>query len=402
MRAASIPLAILASLLVGCAAGSTASESAPTGAELRVVRGDVERRLLLSGEIAAEEAAVAVAPVVRIWPLQVRWIEQDGATVAAGQRVIEFDNGQLASRLSDLRSRVVEAASKLDEAEARAASDESAAALDLERSRAAVKKAEIHADVPEGILAAKELADRSKELDAARLEQTAAETGLAQKREGGKATVADARLSLEQARRELATTEDSLERLVVKAPRAGILLLAEHWQEARPIREGDTVWPGMTVARIPDLATLVVRARLYDVDDGLVPPGAHVRAYLDAFPGRAFAGTVREVDRIAQPVKTGSLRRAFGLVVDLAAGDRQQLRPGMSVRVEVPLVARDVLRAPRRALVWKGTAPFLRLADGPPAPVRLGLCSSSACALTSGPPAGTRLAGEEPGSRDGA
>ncbi|HEV8628729.1 MAG TPA: efflux RND transporter periplasmic adaptor subunit [Thermoanaerobaculia bacterium] len=396
MKITEILLAALAASLVACASRSTASEEKATATAgemaLRVERGDLPRRLLLSGEMVAEEAAVAVAPVVRIWPLQVRWLAEDGSQVAAGERVVEFDNAQLASRLQDLKSRVVDQASKLDEAEARAAAEESAARLELERKRAALRKAEIRADVPEGILAAKELADRKKELAAARLELAAAQTAFDAKQRGGQAAVSDTRLALAQAERELATIEESLERLVVRAPRAGLLTVGEYWQEPRPIREGDQVWPGMTVARIPDLSTLVVRARLYDVDDGLVASGAKVQAFLDAFPGRAFAGTIRDVERIAQPVKAQSLRRAFQVVVDLARGDRQQLRPGMSVRVEVPLPLHDVVNVPRRALAWRGSTPTLQLADGSRPPVRLGPCSATRCALVEGPRVGTLLA----------
>jgi multidrug resistance efflux pump len=388
-------LAVLAAAQIGCASRSTASEEEAAGAgrtaALRVERGDVQRRLLLSGEIVAEEAAVAVAPMVRIWPLQVRWIAEDGAQVAAGERVIEFENSQLASRLQDQRSRILEERSKLDETEARTAADESTALLELERKRAALRKAEIRAAVPEGILAAKELADRKKELAAATLDLAAAQTAYDARRKGGGATVDDARRSLADADRELATTEESLERLVVRSPRGGILMVGQFWQEPRPIREGDPVWPGMTVARIPDLSSLVVRARLYDVDDGLVVAGTKVQAFLDAFPGRPFAGTIRAVERIAQPVATGSLRRAFQVVVDLGNADRRELRPGMSARVEVPLPLAGVVSVPRRALGWRGGAPYVVLADGTRRDVRLGACSTSRCALLDGPAAGTLL-----------
>lgn len=394
-KAAVVLFIVLAAALESCASRSTASEDETRAEEraatLRVERGDLQRRLLLSGEVAAEEAAVAVAPMVRIWPLQVRWIAEDGSRVAAGDRVVEFDNAQLASRLQDLRSRVIEERSKLDEAQARAATEESAALLEVERMRSALRKAEIRADVPEGVLASKELADRHKELAAARLDLTAAQTAFDAKQKGGRATVANAGLSLAQAERELVTTEENVDRLVVRAPRAGILMVTELWDDPRPIRAGDNVWPGMTVARIPDLSALVVRARLYDVDDGSVRAGTKVRMFLDAFPGRALPGTIRDVERIAQPVKTGSLRRAFQVVVELDSGDRRQLRPGMSARVEVPLPLTGVVTVPRRALAWQGADPFLSLADGTRRRVRLGPCSSTRCALVEGPPAGTRL-----------
>ena len=48
-------------------------------------------------------------------------------------------------------------------------------------------------------------------------------------------------------------------------------------------------------ARLPDMDTLFVRARLFDVDDGRLKAGQHVRARLDAFPDKVYGGRVREV-----------------------------------------------------------------------------------------------------------
>jgi hypothetical protein len=63
----------------------------------------------------------------------------------------------------------------------------------------------------------------------------------------------------------------------------------------------------------------------------------------------------------------------------------------MSVRVEVPLRVDDALTAPRQAVVWKGAAPHLRLADGSTVKVELGACSATRCVLVSGPREGTLL-----------
>ena len=390
-------LALATLALAGCAADSTAQDrERPASDRLVVARGDLERQVLLTGELAAEEAAVAVAPIVRIWPLQVRWIADDGSAVGAGEKIVEFDNSQLASRLEDLRTRVTEAQSQLDQAAARADSQVAAAELELERARAELEKAEIRANVPEGLVSAKELADRGKALEQARLELQEAETRIAARREGGEAAVADATLSLENAERELAQTEDHLDRLEVKAPREGVLVISDFWRESRPIRDGDQVWPGMTVARIPDLSTMVIHARVYDVDDGLVESGARIRARMDAFPDETFQGTVRHVERIAQPVSPTSTRRAFQAVIDLDELDPEKMRPGMSVKVVLDRPAETGrLLVPRRALIWGDEGPAVRLADGRSFAVRLGACSSQRCVLDEGPEEGTELAVEE-------
>jgi multidrug resistance efflux pump len=302
---------------------------------------------LLSGELVAENAVVAVAPVVRIWPLQVRWIAEDGSQVEEGDRIMEFDNAQLASSLEDQHSAIVEAESRLEQVIAQSASNESAARLEVERQRAAVAKAHLEADLPEGLTSAKELASRRKSLEEAKLQLARAQTTLEARRQGGAASVDAARLAVDGARRDLANTEASLEKLVLRAPRSGVLVLSD-LDEDRAVREGDQVWPGQTVARIPDLGSLIVVADLYDVDEGTVVPGLAVRASLDAFPAEVLEGTVRRVEQIAQTLNSTSDRRAFKVLIDVQGLDSDRMRHGMSVKVEVlsPPSA-EVLLVPR-------------------------------------------------------
>ena len=386
-------LVVLALGALGCSDEIAArTAEAEAAIPLRVERADLEQRVVLTGELVAERAAVVVAPVVPIWPLQVRWIVDDGIDVDRGDRIMEFDNAQLASRLEDERSSIIEARSRLDQTMARVASEEEEAGLELERRRAALRKAEINADLPEGLTSSKERAEKGKELEQARLERVQAETTLAAKGEGGAAAVADSRLALGGAQRALARTEASLERLVLRAPRSGMVVISEQWRENRAIRDGDQVWPGVTVARIPDLTTLVVHARLYDVDDGLVQPGMGVRATLDAFGGELFEGTVRKVEPIAQPVSSTSDRRAFHVVVDIGELDSKRMVHGMSVKLEVFLPPIDgELVVPRAALSWLSKEPHLRLADGRVTAVVLGACSTQRCVLEEGAAEGTLL-----------
>jgi multidrug efflux pump subunit AcrA (membrane-fusion protein) len=82
----------------------------------------------------------------------------------------------------------------------------------------------------------------------------------------------------------------------------------------------------------------VVEARLPDVDDGDVTPGMEAVVTLDAYPGEAFRGTVREIAPVAQEEEGTSTRRFFKTLIELGDLDprfRERLIPGMSARVEV-------------------------------------------------------------------
>jgi HlyD family secretion protein len=158
------------------------------------------------------------------------------------------------------------------------------------------------------------------------------------------------------------------------------------------MRPGDTAWPGMVVAQLPELSTLGVTARLFDVDDERVRQGETVRARLDAFPDREYTGWVRSVDEMANQDGRFSLRRFFNVEITLDEVDPELMRPGMSVKVEIdaPPLA-DVLMVPRTSLDWSRDEPQVGLAGGRIVPVQLGPCNAFQCVVESGLEEGERL-----------
>ena len=158
---------------------------------------------------------------------------------------------------------------------------------------------------------------------------------------------------------------------------------------------------------LPDLETMIVRARLYDVDDGLIEAGAPAAVILDPFPDTVIGARVRHVDPMALQRERKSSSRIFWVTVELAELDLERMRPGMSVKVIVatPRVRRVARRAARRLgtprLRWWLPArastsrtrerPRLLLADGSWREVELGPCDSLRCVIESGVEEGTRL-----------
>ena len=377
-------------VLVGCS-GTQGDRLDVSSSRLTVTRGDLITRVLLTGELVAEEAEQLVVPNVNIWPVQIRWLAEDGIEVAAGDRVVEFDNTQLTSNLEQLRVQVIEAANQLVGLQARAAAEEDAAAFEVEQKRAAVAKARLEADVPAGVLAEHSRQQRQLALDKAVLQLAEAETKLEAKRLGKRSEIEVQRIKLARARAEVAQSEQRLELLVLRATRDGILVLGSHPWEKRTLQVGDGVYPGWVIGRLPDLATMMVSARLFDVDDGRILPGMEVAATLDAFPETGFSGKVREIDQIANQVSPESLRRFFRVKIDLDGVDAERMRPGMSVKVLLEDARKDVLIAPRHSLDGSGEGTRARLADGTWTPVTLGACNARACEIghvTVGPPPG--------------
>ena len=200
------------------------------------------------------------------------------------------------------------------------------------------------------------------------------------------------RITLAQTRADVARSEARIDILTLKASRDGIMILENNRREGRPMQEGDGVFPGTVVGRLPDLSTLMVAARLFDVDDGRVEPGMRVVATPDAFPEIEFTGRVRQVDQIADQASWRSLRRFFRTEIDLDRVDPERMRPGMSVKLVIEKQYEGVLLVPRNCLGWSEDGPRARLADGEWAPVTLGPCDRAVCLLESGLEESTALA----------
>lgn len=386
--ASALLLVVLPALSLGGCAGDAeggiesgkAVEQVST--DLRVVRGTVEPVVLMTGEIAAEDAMALAVPNVNIWPMTIRWIAEEGDEVTEGNPVVEFDNSQLASNLESLRSQVVTAGNSVSQARAQASSDRARVFFELEQKKADWQKAKLDAALPKELTSEQEWARRQLDLEKAALEKEKAERAMAATEVASKAAIEIERLALQKAQIALERAERGVAILNVIAPRTGVVQISENPQEDRPFRSGDSTWPGITVASLPDLDTLYVEASLFDVDDGQVEAGAPVRASLDAFPDEILTGTVRSVAGFAQQEGRRSSRRSFKVLVDLDGIDPSRMRPGMSVKLEVVPVIAEGLIAPRRALSFEGDTSWLHLRGEDPVAVEVGACDRRDCLIS--------------------
>jgi hypothetical protein len=154
---------------------------------------------------------------------------------------------------------------------------------------------------------------------------------------------------------------------------------------------GDTVWPGLTVAKLPELGSLVVKAQLSDVDDGRVVAGMEATCVVDAWPERPLVGRVLSVSPVAREAEHQSTRRFFSVVLELDDVG-PELRPGLSVKADV-LVARHEgeLVVPRAGLDTSTEPSRAWLASGEAVEVTLGPCDAQQCVVLAGLSEGTEL-----------
>lgn len=393
-----VPLFPLLIAALGCqdAVGTAAAE--PASSDLVVRQGEVRSCQLLTGELVAERAEVLSVPQVPGWQAQIRWLARDGAEVKPGDPVAIFDSGALASDVEEKKLKAAEAERELERKMAEAGTQAAEKRYAIEEKRTALGKARTKAEVPPELIPQAEYQERQRALARAEGELAKAERALGTQMATSQADLEVDRISLAASRREIETAERGRSALSVTAPRAGLVLVGKHPWEDRELREGDSVWVGMTIASLPDLSTLGVLARLADVDDGRIAPGMAATCTLDAYPREALPCRIEEISALAgEAAKGARLRRAFAVRVSLKGADPKRMLPGMSVRVEACGAAQLGVLAPRAGLDLTANPPRARLAAGTWAPVRLGACGPLDCRVLEGLAAGQKLRGAEEG-----
>ena len=395
--ALALALAFVVGLLAGCSQPGERRHAAGRVAppvELSVVRGDLVDRVLLTGELEASKSTALVVPRTEVHELAIRWMAEDGAEVKAGDKVLEFDNSAFVSRLEEQRQAVISAENDLRRQQAANDVAVAQAVYTVEQRRVELAKAKLRADVPEDTYPRREYQERQLALHKAEVELDRAEDDLAAQRKAAALDLELKKIALTQAKREVSTTEQSLDVFEVEAPRDGLVVVAVHPWLGRKFQIGDSVHAGFTILEIPALAEMQVQVALSDVDDGRVAKGMHATCTLDAYPDKQFPGTVTEVGPVATELNQESLRRIFKVVVALDQTDRERMLPGMSVKVEIDgREAKDAVLAPRGGLDLASKPPRARLADGGSVEVELGLCTVDACEVKKGLEPGMRLRG---------
>jgi multidrug efflux pump subunit AcrA (membrane-fusion protein) len=328
---AAVLLLAAASVFPGCRRAQAGLRPAPKApADAR------ERPFLLTGELAAVRSADLFVPETPLWELQLRFLEEDGLVVKAGDRVAEFDSSSLTSELEQKRIAAIEAETELVRFDA----DREGATLTREQAVRArttdLEKALLDAEIPPELRSRRDHEEKQLALRRAGTELEKAREDLAGYRAAADAERAAKLIALGRARAERDKLETAVSALTLRAPKDGVFVVAENPRERKKFLTGDTLWPGLALARIPDPGALRVDALLFDVDDGRIRAGEAAVVVPDSFPDRRLAARVAAVAPVAQPIGRGSLRRAFRVAVDVTGGDLSGLRPGMSVRVETP------------------------------------------------------------------
>lgn len=370
-----------------------------------VKRGEFLDSEQLHGEVKALKSVTISAPA-DAGDLQILKLSAEGASVKAGDVVVEFDKTKTEQDLAQFRSTLKSAEASIEQAraQARLAEEEDKTAVlkagfDVESAKLEASKQEIVSKI-EGEEAKLKLLDSEQKLREAAAKQKSDEAL-------NKATVESTEQASTKAKYDVERAEHALAQMSQRAPSAGTVSILQHWTGSgmAQYRAGDRTWAGAAIAELPDASTLRISTRVDETERGRLAPGLPVTVQLNAIPDRQFTGHIERISEIASLDFSGGwpITRNFTLEVRLDQTD-PRFKPGITgdVTVVVDHIA-NAISIPAQALfqksgqntvyVWAGSQFDERQ-------IEVGRRSGDKVQITKGLNAGEQVALRDPTTKD--
>jgi HlyD family secretion protein len=356
-----------------CGCGPAQTTSTPTAgtsanATVTVTRGAFVRTVRVAGITEAVRSAALAAPRLAGQgnpSLVITRLVKGGSRVHPGDVLVEFDpQAQVRAafdRLTDFQEMEQQVRRVEAEQAAQYAGDETAmtrAQNDVGRAELEVRKNRVLPAIEA------EKNDLALEENQARLVEVREARGL--RRRTAEADMRILQIRRERLERALRHAEQNSALMIVNAPFEGIAIVQPVFKGSAmtEIQEGDEVRPGMPIVTVVDPGSMQVRARVSQVDAGLVVAGQPVRLALDAYPGLSFEGVVKLVAPLAITSTVTPAVRSFVAIIAISGADAN-LMPDLSAAVDITVQRREqVLVLPRQAVAIDASGAWVRLRRG--------------------------------------
>ena len=318
--------------------------STPTA---EVLKSQFEIRIPGKGEITTAEAHKITSPGRS--PLMLSWLAEENTFVKKGDVVARFDAENL---LLDQRQEEL-AMMLLDEDISKRVAEKDKQKNELKSEQAFIGKEYEFADqyaIDDLRLYSKlEIIDTfsNKEYLGAKEDFIGWQQGSLEERSESSLEVLDIQKKGHEAKYQRAT--DALSKLEVYAPFDGLLVYERNFRGEKP-SVGQTVFPGHTIAKIPNLAKLQAKLYVLDKDAIGLSEGQGVRMTLQSDPDVNIRGKVSSVSGFSRSISRGDPVKYFDITVEMEASNID-LKPGMKVEGEIHVDSHaDTLMVPLQAL----------------------------------------------------
>jgi hypothetical protein len=323
---------VLSLLLFALHSGCGPSQSADAYLTYNAQSSHFRVAIAAEGTVEAVRSHVLSVPRIRYQP-EITYLAPEGTSASQGDVIVQFKCRQL--EVANLKART-----DLQLAEAEARTKEAELGMQQALYQAQLKQSEVSAEVSRlqvsrlkfvapKVRAIEELRLKKAELKAKQLRQKLAGLEAIHKEER-----THRQLKIQQADRQLKQTQKHLDGLEMTAPADGFVLHERSWMTGNKVQEGDAVYPGMPVAKVPDMSALHAKLQVDEIRAQKLKKGQRAVLSVTSLGARGLPGKVVTVAKRAVPVKRNSKVKQVEVTVSIDT-TLSGLVPGLTVRAEI-------------------------------------------------------------------
>lgn len=286
----------------------------------------------LDGELDAKVSRVLVVPRVRVQPT-LSYLANEGTTVEKDSIVAVFESNEL---VTEYRNAVDESAIARADLEGKKADMRlQRLVLESEVQRVEATAATARLQLPKLAFAAvrarevEELEMKKSEIEALKLHKKLVSLDSIEREE---MTHLDLKIKLAEAK--LSSAEATITDLSLRAPTNGFVVHMTNWNTGQKIKEGESLYPGWPVAKIPDLSVMQVNVQASETDAKRLKAGQRAEVTIPSLNNLKLPGHITNVAGMAKPISRDSQVKRVDVVVEIDSLT-VPLTPGLSATCRI-------------------------------------------------------------------
>lgn len=317
---------LAAALVAGCDATGDDDDWVTANRDDLILGVDIE------GTLEAVDSDVIGPPSIPdVRSFKIAKLTAEGDEVKKGELVLSLDKSELERKLREKQNERDAARKELEKKRQSVRMAAREHKLALAEAEAALRKAELKAEQPAQLTATIDI--RKAKLDV-ELERERVAYLKDKARHVGRRDQAEISAMVDKTRRaeqRVAEIQAYLDRLDIKAPRAGTAIYVTNWRGEKK-KIGDNVWWVEKVMEIVTLDQMKAEGIVAEVHASKVAVGQPVTLRLDALPDVEFTGRVSTIADTVQRKSAEIPLQVARMEITLETTDSQRMRPGMRFR----------------------------------------------------------------------
>ncbi len=312
---------------------SSGKEVSVSVLETRVMKGNFENKVVVSGELMSENSVAITIPreilsgKVRVFDIKITDLVEEGTLVDSGDFVASLDHSAIMERITEAETQLLEHYDNLANAKMDTNLNLSSARNNLLTDADEVEEKRI---ILEQSIYESPAVQRQAQMDLERAirrkEQNLRGYDLSVRQ--AEQRIAQLQGYIKRTKAEIEEFTQIFESLNIKAPKKGMVIYARDRFGSKLVVGSMVNRWRPTIAELPDLSSLVSKTYVNEVDISRIKTGQEVTVGIDAFPEKQLSGEVLSVSNIGQTAPDKNTK-VFEVIIRLNESD-PLLRPAMT------------------------------------------------------------------------